>query len=293
MSLSIISVYSEGDGFNWIILAGALAGFLLFLIILLAAICGTRKRRRKTQQASRTAGDAEGSHGINDVDQSYTYVNQAHLFDIRGSHEAMNSNGHVNGNANGHGTNGKANGDQTTGFDAVNDASMGEYVGLGDIATMDRARASSREEHNGAFDMAAVAAVTAAASPKRNYSHDEVEEINRKYKPKRTFGRKKKTMPRDPDFEFAGGDKVATRIQRLANRLRNRLSSVRWSSGDKTDGESTDPAPEEAPNPQIVDPSRSDPLPKARKVTGPPVLHQMPRGFAPASHCVPQHVKGK
>ncbi len=91
--------------------------------------------------------------------------------------------------------------------------------------------------------------------------------------------------------------KVATVISRLANRLRNRLSSVRFSgSGGSRPGLPND----ESPNNVIVDPSETPgyvdpvpPQPKEPKKNGeiPPNTHRMPRGYAPASHNVPREVR--
>ncbi|KAK2156705.1 hypothetical protein LSH36_207g07036 [Paralvinella palmiformis] len=221
----------------------------------------------------------EPTGGDVDVDQTYAYMNQSQLYDLRSSHDVMNG-GRENGQS------GLANGNGVTQRpDLINDG------------TFNNDGANNGQVNNGqagpmAVASAAAPVVAGAATPRKTYTQEEIDAINQKYKPKKTWARRKKTIPRDPEFVFAD-DKVATRIQRLANRLRNRLSSVRWSSGDKqNDGETAQPTPEQGIDAETVDPVRSGELPKAQKIKGPPIRYQMPRGFAPASHCTPQHIKG-
>ena len=120
----------------------------------------------------------------------------------------------------------------------------------------------------------------------------------KKFKKKsQTPASKPAAKPDSNEFELSGDKKVATVISRLANRLRNRLSSVRFSgSGGSRPGLPND----ESPNNVIVDPSETPgyvdpvpPQPKEPKKNGeiPPNTHRMPRGYAPASHNVPREVR--
>lgn len=94
---------------------------------------------------------------------------------------------------------------------------------------------------------------------------------------------------KDPTFELQR-EKVATRIHRLANRLRNRLSTVRWSGGPIGQDNLV---PDANGDPQS---DYKDAVPytkdtEKKNYEYKPQLHRLPRGFAPASHCVPNPVK--
>ena len=99
--------------------------------------------------------------------------------------------------------------------------------------------------------------------------------------------KKPKELPapkNDPTFELGQNEKVATRIHRLANRLRNRLSTIRWSGGPM----SADNAelPPDVPDAQPYTKNK-----EKKHYDYKPALHNLPRGFAPASHTVPRPVK--
>ena len=113
-------------------------------------------------------------------------------------------------------------------------------------------------------------------------------------KPTRKTRYKKKDNPPkvDPnDFQLGEDQKVATVIQRLAHRLRNRLSSVRFS------GDPNPPGGDQQNHVPEYDPEAADGVPGGpergrgpgpkKNITYPPQLHRPPRGYAPASHAVP------
>ena len=113
----------------------------------------------------------------------------------------------------------------------------------------------------------------------------------RKTRYKRRDNSAKPGKPDPNDFQLGEDQKVATVIQRLAHRLRNRLSSVRFSGGPVPPG-----GDQENQVPQY-DPESADAVPGGpergtgpgpkRHITYPPQLHRPPRGYAPASHSIP------
>ncbi|ELU15227.1 hypothetical protein CAPTEDRAFT_187212 [Capitella teleta] len=88
------------------------------------------------------------------------------------------------------------------------------------------------------------------------------------------------------EFELTEDKKVATVIQRLATRLRHRLSSVRFSGTVlPPDIENGDPEPV----PDYQPPPTKEKV--HRNIDIPDKPHKMPRGYAPASHNVPRDVR--
>ena len=117
-------------------------------------------------------------------------------------------------------------------------------------------------------------------------------------KPRKHRYKKRERDPAPPridpnDFQLGEDQRVATVIQRLAHRLRNRLSSVRFSGGGggpSGSGDQDNYAPEY--DPESADgvpggPERGRGAGPKRNIVVPPQLHRPPRGFAPASHSVP------
>ena len=97
-------------------------------------------------------------------------------------------------------------------------------------------------------------------------------------------------------FELSGDQKVATVIQRLANRLRHGLSSIHFKDNSRP-SVSTRPEDEAvidavaAPSLSATGPERGKNAPDGRMLFIPSKLHKLPRGYAPASHAVPGAVK--
>ena len=98
------------------------------------------------------------------------------------------------------------------------------------------------------------------------------------------------------NFQLQDSKKVATVIQRLTNRLRKGLSSIRFNEtqrrpGIDTDGNEDMPHDSEAVHDQIRSyPETAKFPPNKRKIHIPSKLHKEPRGWAPASHNVPRTV---
>ncbi len=109
-------------------------------------------------------------------------------------------------------------------------------------------------------------------------------------------GRQLAAPSNDPDFILHENQKVATVINRLANRLRNRLSTIRWHGDDKKPDipDSQDNEVRETDNQDNsnvhMGPTQGKAVPK-KKYVYEPQLHRPPRGYAPASHTVPRPVK--
>lgn len=106
---------------------------------------------------------------------------------------------------------------------------------------------------------------------------------------------KHNATPDPAEFELTTDKKVATVIHRLATRLRNRLSSVRFSGHDRPrldDGENgLDPRDSQGADP-VQDGCRKPEKKKARPIIDiPDKPHKMPRGYAPASHNRPREVR--
>ena len=102
------------------------------------------------------------------------------------------------------------------------------------------------------------------------------------------------SAPKPNEFEITGDAKVATVIQRLTNRLRNRLSSIRFNDGSNQrpaiDTEAHEVSPEGATDNTINNAQHAARRDKT-KVDVQPQLHRLPRGFAPASRVVPNTVQ--
>ena len=99
------------------------------------------------------------------------------------------------------------------------------------------------------------------------------------------------------DFQLSGDKKVATVISRLANRLRNRLSSLHYKEPESrpklpdAQQENFDPSTnvDLSGNPDFNAHQRAD-RPEKSSGTPPHHLHPAPRGWAPASNMVPRAV---
>ncbi len=260
------------------------------LLIIIGAVVGTRRRRAQKAREAEAAAGGTGFDGTEEVDQQYAYMNNAMLFDIRKSHAAMTpQNGDVPGpgqNGSTHAHSNETNGDAVhmdTGFEPMTADSENIYSGVVPPGSPDpKADAIIASE-----------ALVAATLVKEGKKKKERYEKNKSHNPNRDSKDSKDS--KDANFELSKGGDVATRIQRLAKRLRTGISSIRWSGGDKApENPGMDPerGPEDpAPPLQAIGPERTDPAPNARLVHVPPKLHNMPRGFAPASRMVPQQVR--
>ena len=98
--------------------------------------------------------------------------------------------------------------------------------------------------------------------------------------------------PEKYTFDLAENQKVATVLQRIVGRMRNKLSSVRWTETDNTGMQQQPPditinMPVTGSNTSLNTEKGMKTLPGSRLVYIPPKLHEPPRGWAPASHNVP------
>ena len=113
---------------------------------------------------------------------------------------------------------------------------------------------------------------------------------SKKQKKNTKFSELDEAPPQENKFELSPENKVATKIQRAVGRLRNKLSSVRWSGSNQA-------PPQELTQPEVTDDTQggSEPdggvqpqhPPSKNYVWVKPKLHDMPRGFKPASSNVP------
>ena len=122
-----------------------------------------------------------------------------------------------------------------------------------------------------------------------------------------TTGSEHKESSLDGRFDLPADARMATVIQRIVGRLRGGLSSIRWNnserptSGTKHHGggrtakdmanRRRSPLYEPQSTPSTPAGSKQHPKSAASKGCYPAALHKQPRGFAPASHCVPRSFK--
>ena len=251
-----VPVVGVDDGFPWMyaLIGGIAALFLLFLICMIG-LCAVRRKKTPPPASSIVAAEAPT---YENVDNEQQYVNVAG--------ETMTANGTANGTA-------VPNGIPPPPEDPAPEPPVARVHYTNNGFTPD-------ESDPGSTNLGPAVAVLPAGPVA---------------KPRKTRYKKKDNPPKiDPnDFQLGEDQKVATVIQRLAHRLRNRLSSVRF-SGDPTPNPSGGDQENQVPeyDPENADgvpggPDRSKgPGPK-RNITYPPQLHRPPRGYAPASHSVP------
>ena len=142
---------------------------------------------------------------------------------------------------------------------------------------------TDRSEEN-TFDNLAVDIVPSTSEP--DTSNLEVPQHQSKYQknPKRKEPSENVLKPSDPAFEISDDKKVATIIQRLTKRLRNKLSSVRYNeeSSSRPELDTITQPPEEVPSAQPYTKNK-----EKVHIDIKPQLHRLPRGYAPASRVVP------
>lgn len=94
-------------------------------------------------------------------------------------------------------------------------------------------------------------------------------------------------------FDLTDNGKVATVIQRIVGRMRNKLSSVKWTEMDGRSAAGRDQQPPDITlnmpvgGGQMMSEKGLKTAMGKRRVYIPPKLHEPPRGWAPASHNVP------
>ena len=290
-----------GSGPNYIIFIAAGAAALLLFLILLAVIFLARRGCQKKKLAQ---GDGGSHYETPDNDNSFDPPNTGNSFDPPTA--ITHTNGHIH---NGGPPNGHASHNYTPDIIAGNGHIANGHTpnGFENNGYVDhRADVTATRPANGV----PIAPVLAAPPPL----------VARKVQ----LRKKPPAPPPDPTFELSGGTAAqATMIQRLANRLRKGISSIRWSGhhggGDHGDGghhqgggggrTAKDMANRKKRNSQHdpsamvtdgdangsnhIDDVKQHKKEPRKKIDIPPNTHKMPRGFAPASHCVPITVKNK
>ncbi len=262
LSLSVPPVVPAGVPWHFVG-AGIGAAFLLFFLIAMIGLCALRRRRKAPPAAADRP--VSGAYDNNMGDHDYMNVATA---------TATMPNGGVvaNGNANGNLHNGGIP-PPPPGPPPVPPADG--------HARVHYTNGGYTPEENGGGISSTLGPAVAVLPP------------GPVVKPMRkTRFRKKDTQPKiDPnDFQMSEDQKVATVIARLAHRLRNRLSSVRFHGGPAGPSGQDQHVPE-------YDPEAADAVPGGptrgrgpgprKNIDIPPQLHRPPRGFAPASHAVP------
>jgi hypothetical protein len=238
----------------WVWIAGG-GGILLLLLLLLCCLCCccpccpcARKKKKRN--------DAVGGFDNPDMDDYYTDIHEQSYADI--PNETIQGSG-TNGHAGVHAT----------------DTSL----------TNGAATTSGANGHAGRnLPTGAVPIIGAAGSggaPPVLYRKPKLY--------KKSAGRKAPAP--DPetgiDTRFEMNDSnVKTGILRAVNRLRNRLSSIRWSGQNQDKPEDVYTEVGDGNVPSYGDANKANRAQK-QKVEVPLQTHKLPRGFAPASHTVP------
>ena len=105
----------------------------------------------------------------------------------------------------------------------------------------------------------------------------------------------------DGRFDLPADARMATVIQRIVGRLRGGLSSIRWNNAERptsgTKHHGGGRTAKDMANRRLYENqstsagAKQQPKSAASKGGYPAALHKEPRGFAPASHCVPRSFK--
>lgn len=260
-------------GDNTVVIIAAAVGALVFLLLLalLFGLLAARKcRSSKTPENGTSADNSEGFEN-GDRDAEFMMYANGTVFDLRGSSNRSLST--------------------DSGVSALSSPSTTELINpdVTSNVAVENGGFEGGESQTGGVGGGVPVLPTGAAPPP----------LSKRFTKKAKSSHKRiKPEAGDPnDFNLREDKKVATVIQRLATRLRKRLSSIRYDDPEsKRPGINTnDPSDVNIEVDGVVDPGRLYPEknkmpPNKRMIYIPSKLHKEPRGWAPASHNVPRTV---